>query len=62
MCDEATSALDPNTTKSILALLKDLNRKMGITVVVITHEMDVISSICDNVAIIDKGDIVERGR
>ena len=61
LCDEATSALDPNTTKSILALLKDLNRKMGITVVVITHEMDVISSICDNVAIIDKGDIVERG-
>lgn len=60
LCDEATSALDPNTTKSILALLKDLNRKMGITVVVITHEMDVISSICDNVAIIDKGDIVER--
>lgn len=61
LCDEATSALDPNTTKSILTLLKDLNRKMGITVVVITHEMDVISSICDNVAIIDKGDIVERG-
>ena len=61
LCDEATSALDPHTTKSILALLKDLNRKMGITVVVITHEMDVISSICDNVAIIDKGDIVERG-
>ena len=61
LCDEATSALDPNTTKSILALLKDLNRKMGITVVVITHEMDVISSICDNVAIIDNGDIVERG-
>ena len=61
LCDEATSTLDPNTTKSILALLKDLNRKMGITVVVITHEMDVISSICDNVAIIDKGDIVERG-
>ena len=61
LSDEATSALDPNTTKSILALLKDLNRKMGITVVVITHEMDVISSICDNVAIIDKGDIVERG-
>lgn len=61
LCDEATSALDPNTTKSILALLKDLNRNMGITVVVITHEMDVISSICDNVAIIDNGDIAEKG-
>lgn len=61
LCDEATSALDPNTTKSILSLLKDLNEKMGITVVIITHEMDVISSVCHKVAIIDKGVIAEKG-
>lgn len=62
LCDEATSALDPNTTKSILDLLKKLNREMGITVVVITHEMDVISQICDRVAIIDGGVIAETGK
>ena len=61
LCDEATSALDPNTTSSILALLKKLNRDMGITVLVITHEMDVISQICDRVAIIDNGLIAEQG-
>ncbi len=61
LCDEATSALDPNTTNSILALLKKLNREMGITVVVITHEMEVISQICDKVAIIDQGVIAESG-
>ncbi len=61
LCDEATSALDPNTTNSILGLLKKLNRDMGITVLVITHEMDVISQICDRVAIIDKGLIAEEG-
>mgnify|MGYP000178737035 FL=1 len=53
LCDEATSALDPNTTKSILELLKKINRELGITVIVITHEMAVIESICDRVAIID---------
>ncbi len=61
LCDEATSALDPNTTHSILELLKRLNRDMGITVIVITHEMDVISRICDRVAIIDQGMIAESG-
>lgn len=61
LCDEATSALDPNTTNAILALLKKLNREMGITVVVITHEMEVISQICDRVAIIDGGVIAETG-
>jgi D-methionine transport system ATP-binding protein len=61
LCDEATSALDPNTTHSILELLKRLNSDMGITVIVITHEMDVISRICDRVAIIDQGMIAESG-
>ncbi len=61
LCDEATSALDPNTTNSILELLKKLNREMGITVLVITHEMEVISRICDRVAIIDHGVIAEEG-
>lgn len=62
LCDEATSALDPNTTKSILELLKKINRERGITVIVITHEMAVIESICDRVAIIDHSHIAESGR
>lgn len=62
LCDEATSALDPNTTKSILTLLKDINRTMGVTVVVITHEMAVIEAICDRVAIIDQSHIAEVGK
>jgi D-methionine transport system ATP-binding protein len=62
LCDEATSALDPQTTNSILALLRDINRKLGITVVLITHEMHVIRSICDRVAVIDGGQIVESGK
>lgn len=61
LCDEATSALDPNTTKSILDLLKEINRTMGVTVIVITHEMAVIEAICDRVAIIDKSHIAEVG-
>ncbi len=61
LCDEATSALDPNTTNSILSLLQKLNKEMGITIVVITHEMDVISRICNRVAIIDGGKIAESG-
>ncbi len=61
LCDEATSALDPNTTKSILSLLKEINRTMGVTVIVITHEMAVIEAICDRVAIIDKSHIAEVG-
>lgn len=61
LCDEATSALDPQTTKSILALLKDINQKYGITIVVISHEMAVIQEICSHVAIIDRGSVVENG-
>ena len=61
LCDEATSALDPMTTQSILALLQDINSRMGITIVIITHEMRVIRQICTQVAIIDYGKIAERG-
>lgn len=62
LCDEATSALDPNTTRSILELLKQINRDLGVTIVVITHEMKVIDSICDRVAVIDKSHIAEIGQ
>lgn len=55
------SALDPNTTQSILTLIRDINRKLGITVVVITHQMSVVEAICDRVAILDKGVVVEEG-
>ncbi len=61
LCDEATSALDPMTTQSILELLQDINRRMGITIVIITHEMAVIRQICNRVTIIDGGKIVEEG-
>ena len=61
LCDEATSALDPQTTKSILALIKDINKKFALTVVVITHEMQVIKEICDKVAVISNGVIAEKG-
>ena len=61
LCDEATSALDPTTTASILALLKDINRRLGITIVVITHQMSVIEEICNRVAIIDSSRIAEIG-
>ena len=61
LCDEATSALDPNTTHSILTLIKDINRKLGITVVVITHQMSVVEEICDSVAILDGGVVMEEG-
>ena len=61
LCDEATSALDPQTTKAILRLLKDLNEKLGITVVIITHEMAVIKEICDRVAVMEHGRVVEQG-
>ncbi|GED71449.1 methionine import ATP-binding protein MetN [Brevibacillus reuszeri] len=61
LCDEATSALDPQTTNSILALLLDINRKLGLTIVLITHEMQVIRQICDRVGVIDGGLIVEAG-
>jgi len=61
LCDEATSALDPTTTQSILDLLKEINRQMGVTVLVITHEMKVIQEICNRVAVIDQSHIVEMG-
>ena len=61
LCDEATSALDPMTTQSILSLLQDINRRLGITIVVITHEMAVIRQICTHVAILDGGCVAEEG-
>lgn len=61
LCDEATSALDPTTTDSILALLKDINKRLGITIIIITHEMGVVEKICSHVAIIDKSQIAEAG-
>ena len=61
LCDEATSALDPDTTRSILGLIREINQKMGITVVVITHQMSVVEAICDRVAILDGGQVVEEG-
>mgnify|MGYP000933800216 CR=1 FL=1 len=60
LCDEATSALDPATTRSILELLKDINRRLGITVLLITHEMDVVKRICDQVAVISNGELIEK--
>lgn len=61
LCDEATSALDPETTQSILALLRDINRKLGLTVILITHEMGVIREICDQVLVLENGRIAETG-
>lgn len=61
MCDEATSALDPTTTRSILALIKDINKRLGITAIIITHEMSVIEEICSRVAILDGGRVAEIG-
>jgi len=61
LCDEATSALDPATTRSILALLKKINRALGLTIVIITHEMAVVKEICDRVAVMENGFIVEQG-
>ena len=61
LCDEATSALDPTTTRSILRLIQDINRRMGITAVIITHEMAVVEEICSHVAILERGRMVETG-
>ncbi len=61
LCDEATSALDPETTHSILGLLRDINRQLGLTIVLITHEMSVIREICDHVVVLEQGRIVEQG-
>lgn len=62
LSDEATSALDPHTTHSILDLLRDLNRRMGLTIMLITHDMGVVKHICDRVAILEKGQVVEKGK
>ncbi len=62
MCDEATSALDPTTTRSILELIKDINKRLGITAIIITHEMSVIEEICSHVAILDGGHVAEMGK
>ena len=61
LCDEATSALDPKTTHAILELIRDINRKLGITVIVITHQMSVVQEICSRVAILEHGEVVEEG-
>ncbi len=61
LCDEATSALDPKTTHAILELIRDINRKLGITVIVITHQMSVVQEICNRVAILEHGEVVEEG-
>lgn len=61
LCDEATSALDPQTTESILKLLRTLNRKLGLTIVLITHQMNVVKSICDRTAVMENGRVVEQG-
>lgn len=61
LCDEATSALDPATTQSILQLLRDINQRLGITILLITHEMEVIKAVCNHVAVIDKGRLLAKG-
>jgi D-methionine transport system ATP-binding protein len=61
LSDEATSALDPQTTQSILSLLKDINKKLNLTIVLITHQMEVVKEICDRVAVIENGTILEEG-
>jgi D-methionine transport system ATP-binding protein len=61
LSDEATSALDPETTRSVLQLLRDLNRQLGLTVLLITHEMDVVKSVCDSAALMEQGRVVESG-
>ncbi len=61
LCDEPTSALDPLTTRSILELLEDINRKLGVTIIIITHELSVVRRLCRKVAVLDKGRIVEQG-
>ncbi len=61
LCDEATSALDPETTDQVLQLLAELNRELGLTIVLITHEMDVVRQVCDRVAVLERGQVVEQG-
>ena len=61
LCDEATSALDPENTLAVLKLLKEINQRLGLTIVLITHEMDVIRTLCDRVAVLERGEIIEQG-
>lgn len=61
LCDEATSALDPKTTKSVLELLRDINRKLNLTIVVVTHQMEVVRDVCDTISILEEGQIVSSG-
>ncbi|MDH8318872.1 ABC transporter, partial [Klebsiella pneumoniae] len=61
LCDEATSALDPENTLSVLTLLKEINQRLGLTIVLITHEMEVIRTLCDRVSVLEGGRIVEQG-
>ncbi|MCL2895109.1 methionine ABC transporter ATP-binding protein [Brenneria tiliae] len=61
LCDEATSALDPETTESVLALLADINRQLGLTIVLITHELAVVKAICDHAALLEQGQVAEKG-
>ena len=61
LCDEATSALDPKTTHSILELIRDINHRLGISVIIITHQMSVVEEICSHVAILDEGRVAEEG-
>ena len=61
LCDEATSALDPRTAGAILELLKDINKRLSITIVVITHQMNVVTEICDRVAVVEDGRVIEEG-
>ena len=61
LCDEPTSALDPLTTKSMLALLTDINKKLGVTIIIITHKLSVVQAICSHVAVISEGRLAESG-
>ncbi|MQK21987.1 ATP-binding cassette domain-containing protein, partial [Escherichia coli] len=61
LCDEATSALDPETTASVLALLADINQRLNLTIVLITHELEVVKTLCDHAALLENGEIVESG-
>ncbi|PLL30780.1 ABC transporter, partial [Klebsiella michiganensis] len=62
LCDEATSALDPETTASVLSLLADINQKLNLTIVLITHELEVVKTLCDYAALLEHGEIIESGR
>ncbi|KDE36086.1 hypothetical protein AW40_13325 [Kosakonia radicincitans UMEnt01/12] len=62
LCDEATSALDPETTASVLELLADINQKLQLTIVLITHELEVVKTLCDHAALLENGEVIESGK